>query len=75
MTRFAIFQMETTDTLDVLRRLDRVLIRLVSRFASFNKDQPMSFRLGQEFTLFPQFMFNLRRSNFLNTFNCSPDET
>lgn len=75
MTRFAMFQMETTDSLDVLRRLDRVLIRLVSRFASFNKDDPMSFRLSQEFTLFPQFMFNLRRSNFLNTFNCSPDET
>jgi protein transport protein SEC23 len=27
-----------------------------------------------EFSLYPQFMFHLRRSNFLQTFNCSPDE-
>ena len=75
MTRYAMFKMEGTDPLDVLRWLDRMLIRLVSKFASYNKDDVSSFNLSSEFTLFPQFMFNLRRSHFLTTFNISPDET
>ena len=69
MTRFAMFQMENIDSVDVVRRLDRILIRLVSKFANFNKDDVHSFRLSNEFTLFPQFMFNLRRSPFVQTFS------
>lgn len=33
MARLAVFKTETEDTLDVLRWLDRKLIRLVARFA------------------------------------------
>src|SRR3954469_5004649 len=32
-------------------------------------------RLEKNFTLYPQFMFHLRRSQFLQVFNNSPDET
>ncbi|KAG6995412.1 protein transport protein sec23 [Physcia stellaris] len=39
------------------------------------KDDPSSFRLEKNFTLYPQFMFHLRRSQFLQVFNNSPDET
>jgi protein transport protein SEC23 len=35
----------------------------------------MSFRLSDAFSLYPQFMFHLRRSQFLQAFNSSPDES
>merc|ERR1711868_196389 len=41
----------------------------------YRKDDVTSFNLSQELSIFPQFMYHLRRSNFLQTFNASPDET
>ena len=52
-----------------------MLIKLTARFAIYKKDDPASFKLSKEFSLFPQFMFYLRRSQFLLTFNASPDES
>jgi protein transport protein SEC23 len=75
MARYAVFKTENEDPLDVLRWVDRMLIRLVAKFADYRKDEPASFQLGPEFSIFPQFMYHLRRSNFLQTFNASPDET
>eukprot|EP00382_Lankesteria_abbotti_P000862 CAMPEP_0113845098 /NCGR_PEP_ID=MMETSP0372-20130328/576_1 /TAXON_ID=340204 /ORGANISM="Lankesteria abbotti" /LENGTH=611 /DNA_ID=CAMNT_0000814119 /DNA_START=536 /DNA_END=2371 /DNA_ORIENTATION=- /assembly_acc=CAM_ASM_000359 len=75
IARLAVFKTESEEPLDVLRWLDRKLIRLVSRFADYTKDDANSFHLGPEFTIFPQFMYHLRRSQFLQTFNASPDET
>ena len=60
---------------DIMRWLDRSLIRLCSKFAQYEKDRTENFHLPGEFTLYPQFMFHLRRSQFLQVFNCSPDET
>lgn len=75
MARIAVFKAEVDDGPDVLRWVDRMLIRLCSRFADYRKDDPSSFRLDKNFTLYPQFMFHLRRSQFLQVFNNSPDET
>lgn len=75
MSRIAVFKAEVDDGPDVLRWVDRMLIRLCSRFAEYRKDDPASFRLEKNFTLYPQFMFHLRRSQFLQVFNNSPDET
>ncbi|RKP05713.1 protein transport protein SEC23, partial [Thamnocephalis sphaerospora] len=75
MARIAIFKAELDDSPDVLRWLDRMLIRLCQKFAEFRKDDPASFRLPPNFTIYPQFMFHLRRSQFLQVFNNSPDET
>lgn len=75
MARIAVFKAEVDDGPDVLRWVDRMLIRLCSRFADYRKDDPTSFRLDKNFTLYPQFMFHLRRSQFLQVFNNSPDET
>ena len=75
MSRIAVFKAEVDDGPDVLRWVDRMLIRLCSRFADYRKDDPSSFRLEKNFTLYPQFMFHLRRSQFLHVFNNSPDET
>ena len=75
MARVAIFKAELDDGPDVLRWLDRMLIRLCQRFAQYTKDDPHSFRLSTQFSIYPQFMFHLRRSQFLQVFNNSPDET
>lgn len=75
MSRIAVFKAEQDDGADVLRWIDRMLIRLCQRFADYQKDNPESFRLSPNFSLYPQFMFYLRRSQFLQVFNNSPDET
>ncbi|KAL4331654.1 hypothetical protein HN51_038444 [Arachis hypogaea] len=75
MARIASLKMETEDAFDATRWLDRLLIRLCSKFGDYRKDDPSSFTLNPSFSLFPQFMFNLRRSQFVQVFNNSPDET
>ena len=67
--------LEIDDAPDVLRWLDRMLIRLCQKFADYRKEDPTSFRLSDNFSIYPQFMFHLRRSQFLQVFNNSPDET
>lgn len=74
LARVAVHRTETEDVADVLRWVDRSLIRLASKFADYVPDDPSSFRLSPEFSLFPQFIFHLRRSQFLQLFNSSPDE-
>ena len=63
------------ESAEVVRWLDRLLIRLCQRFGTYGKDDPQSFRLHPLFSIYPQFMFHLRRSQFLQVFNNSPDET
>lgn len=75
MARIAAFKAEIDDSADVLRWLDKMLIRLCQKFAHYIKDDATSFRLGENFSIYPQFMFHLRRSQFLQVFNNSPDET
>lgn len=75
MSRMVVFRAETDDGPDVLRWIDRQLIRLCQKFGEYNKDDQSSFRLAENFSLFPQFMYHLRRSQFLQVFNNSPDET
>nr|PVC52144.1 protein transport protein [Theileria orientalis] len=75
MARYALFKISTEDPLNVLRWLDKKLINLVSKFADFQKNDVNSFRLSSQFSIYPQFMYHLRRSHFLQTFNASPDET
>ena len=115
MARLAVFKAGVDDGPDVLRWLDRMLIRLVrgvvascvrhwpsnltckpgrhhwpppkdrksmrfgapqcQKFADYRKDDPASFQLAPNFSIYPQFMFHLRRSQFLQVFNNSPDET
>mmetsp|Transcript_86299 Transcript_86299/g.136204 ORF Transcript_86299/g.136204 Transcript_86299/m.136204 type:complete len:748 (+) Transcript_86299:80-2323(+) len=75
MARYAVAKTDNEDPLDVLRWVDRSLIRLMTKFADYRANDPSSFTLSNEFCVFPQFMYHLRRSNFLQTFNASPDET
>eukprot|EP00271_Cylindrocystis_brebissonii_P003700 TRINITY_DN14953_c0_g1_i2.p1 TRINITY_DN14953_c0_g1~~TRINITY_DN14953_c0_g1_i2.p1 ORF type:complete len:764 (-),score=184.54 TRINITY_DN14953_c0_g1_i2:842-3133(-) len=75
MARLATFKSEHEDVFDVIRWLDRLLVRLVTKYGEYEKDEMDSFRLGSHMTLYPQFMFHLRRSQFLQVFNNTPDET
>ncbi|GKV28604.1 hypothetical protein SLEP1_g37627 [Rubroshorea leprosula] len=75
MARLASLKMETEEGFDATRWLDRNLIRVCSKFGEYRKDDPTSFTLNPCFSLFPQFLFNLRRSQFVQVFNNSPDET
>ena len=60
ISRIAVFRAEGDDGPDVLRWLDRMLISLCQKFGEYHKDDPGSFRLAENFSLYPQFMFHLR---------------
>lgn len=60
---------------DLLRWIDKSLVKLCTVFGDYTKGDPNSFRLSNKFSLLPQFIYHLRRSQFLQVFNCSPDET
>ena len=75
MARLAVYRTENEEAFDILRWLDRLLIRLCARFGEYQRDRPETFRLGATLSLYPQFMFHLRRSNLLQVFNTSPDES
>lgn len=75
MARWAVSKSETEDSIDVIRWLDRTLIRLVKKFGEYQPELAHTFRLCREFSLYPQFMFHMRRSQFLQSFNVSPDES
>jgi len=51
------------------------LIRVGTKFGEYAKDAPETFRMPGPFAIYPQFIFNLRRSQFLQTANNTPDET
>ncbi|KAK1310108.1 hypothetical protein QJS10_CPA08g00222 [Acorus calamus] len=75
MARLAIDRAERAHARDVIRWIDKRLIRFASRFGDYIPSDPSSFRLASGFSLFPQFMYHLRRSQFIDVFNTSPDET
>ena len=75
ITRMGIIKnYEGEDSREVLKWIDKILIRLMSKFAKYMKGNPNSFKLSDNFNYFPQFMFYLRRSSFIQYFNESPDE-
>lgn len=75
MARLASHKMESEEDFDATRWLDRALIRLAQRFGDYRPDDVTSFNLRPELSFYPQFMFNLRRSQFVQVFGNSPDET
>lgn len=75
LARWAVFRTESESTIEVVRWLDRLLIKFMKKFADYRFDIASSFRLVSSISLFPQFMFHLRRSQFLQHFNVSPDES
>jgi protein transport protein SEC23 len=76
VARYAVHRTMTgEETIDVLRSLDRMLIKLVARFGDCKRGDSQNFRMPKEFQLYPQFMYHLRRSQYIQTFGESPDES
>ncbi|CAD5233025.1 unnamed protein product [Bursaphelenchus xylophilus] len=76
MARLASFRASNeNDSPDTMRWLDRSLIRLIQKFSEFHANDPNSLKINERFQAYPQFMFHMRRSQFLQVFNNSPDET
>lgn len=75
LARQALHKADEMPIFDVLRWLDRTLVRLTSRFGKYEVNVPQSLSLAQNFVLFPAFVYHLRRSGYLYVFNSSPDET
>ena len=71
MSRIAVFRAESDEGPDVLRWLDRMLIRLCQKFGEFNKEDPNSFRLAENFSLYPQVceIFKLQFLEFNHAFH------
>ena len=77
LARMACYRSDTNEGTgqEILRWIDKSLVRVCQRFGEFHPNSPESFRLKEAFSMFPQFLFNLRRSQFIQVFNNSPDET
>ncbi|KAL0906938.1 hypothetical protein M5K25_025473 [Dendrobium thyrsiflorum] len=75
MARLAVNRAEIYHARDVIRWLDKMLIRFTAKFGDYVPEDPSTFRLPSGFSLYPQFMYYLRRSQFIDIFNYSPDET
>ncbi|ESQ46071.1 hypothetical protein EUTSA_v10000056mg [Eutrema salsugineum] len=75
MARLISFKMETQPEFNPQRWADKALINLCSRFGDYQKGNPSSFSVPSQLSIFPQFVFHLRRSQFVQVFNNSPDET
>lgn len=77
LARMACYRSDTNEGTgqEILRWLDKSLVRVCQKFGDYHPNSPESFRLKESFSMFPQFLFNLRRSQFIQVFNNSPDET
>ncbi|KAI5599712.1 hypothetical protein BDE02_02G213800 [Populus trichocarpa] len=69
MARLVSFKMENEVEFDPIRWLDKALIHLCARFGDYQKGSSSSFSLSSRLSIFPQFMFHLRRSQFVQDRN------
>jgi len=75
LARYAMWKVRDEDLIDVIHYIDRTLIRFCRFFGTYNPGDPSSFSLSPSFQVFPTFLYHLRRSPFMSTFNSSPDQT
>ena len=73
--RLAAFKSEKIDVVDLVYWLNSVLIKFVRRFSQFAKEKADSFKIADEISLIPQFMFYFRKSYFVQKFGTSVDES
>lgn len=75
LARMASRKAEVEDYMEVKKWVDRILLKFTVRFAQFNRNMRQSFRLPVQMKHFPQFMYHLRRSGFINPFGSPPDQS
>ncbi|GMM35742.1 GTPase-activating protein [Saccharomycopsis crataegensis] len=71
---FKIFK-EVQEPAKVREQLDTALVNLMKTFATVNSGAANKLEINSNFSMFPQFVYNLRRSFLLRLFNYSPDES
>ncbi|KIK23907.1 hypothetical protein PISMIDRAFT_10520 [Pisolithus microcarpus 441] len=71
----ALFDQEAADLMARITVFETEIDNPPARFADYRREDPTSFRLSDNFSIYPQFMFHLWRSQFLQAFDNSPDET
>lgn len=75
LARIATKKAEIEDVTQVKKWLDRILLKFAVKFAHYSAMDKNSFKLPQPMKHFPQFMYHLRRSNFINPFGAPPDQS
>jgi protein transport protein SEC23 len=74
VARIAVNMAEADEHKEIMKWLDRKLIQLYARFGDYTKNNINTFSIGDEFNLYPQFIYYLRKSNFVSKFATSVDE-
>jgi protein transport protein SEC23 len=75
LARYASKKAEVEDTIEVKKWVDRLLLKFCVRFAFYNRHDRGSFKLPHPIKHFPQFIYHLRRSSFINPFGAPPDQS
>lgn len=70
--KLAVWRLKTEEFTSIAKWVDNSLLKFTKRFAVV---QDKTVRIPEEVSMFPQFVYFLRRSQFLNSFNVSPDES
>eukprot|EP01047_Picozoa_sp_COSAG01_P053812 COSAG01_NODE_5809_length_4020_cov_3.629431_4_plen_104_part_00 len=67
MARHATWKAQSAgeESFEILRWVDRMLIRMCTKFGEYKEKDASSFRMNIRMSIYPQFMFHLRRSHFL----------
>jgi protein transport protein SEC23 len=73
--RMYTFPSKFEEDLDLIRRIDRSLIRFVKIYGDYEKGDSSSVVLPESMGYFPKFMYFLRRSVIVQSETNSPDET
>lgn len=75
VARMAVWKVVHESTDVALKFINKILVDFLSSFSKYRINDPKSIVLPPNSNLLPQFMYHLRRSNFIQIFNSSPDET
>ncbi|GAV28213.1 hypothetical protein PMKS-001683 [Pichia membranifaciens] len=75
IARQAIDTVANDSSINALTFINKILIDFLSIFAKYRVNDTRSVVIPPTVNLLPQFIYHLRRSNFIQIFNSSPDET
>lgn len=75
VARQAIDIVVNDSSVNALTFINKILIDFLSVFARYRVNDTSSVVIPPSVNLLPQFVYHLRRSNFIQIFNSSPDET
>lgn len=75
IAREAVLRTEKNSSNDALKFTNQILVDFMSSFCQYQTNNADSVLIPPTVNLLPQFIYHLRRSNFIQIFNASPDET